>query len=320
MSEYWDAIRQGKSVGLNILNNFDEIQKAKYLKRLGHPGHYTYIYNEPTKKYKVTIDTPSEVYKEQISTTEFYRDKDGIWDKNRVKNVHEPIIRSYLKDIKTSLNPTVTLMTSVDYNRIEEEKQRRSPLAFRKYSDLLSKSSLTTIITPPDENLSTEEKNFALTNDSCHKDTNKISNNQVFNKEFTKETINIFDYLEKSRSGVYSDTFENRKLGRVGQKYGNEKTENNDEYEQIRRRAQDIIEGRKRIIRLDERGEKGRLLGGKVAIEATCILGECRRATPTLYQESEQRDDPTVGNLERKSEPARVVIEKIQIRKIFTFL
>ena len=30
----------------------------------------------------------------------------------------------------------------------------------------------------------------------------------------------IEDYLEKSRSGIYSNTPENRKLGRVGQKYG----------------------------------------------------------------------------------------------------
>jgi len=33
----------------------------------------------------------------------------------------------------------------------------------------------------------------------------------------------IYDEIEKARSGVYSDTTENRKSGKVGQKYGSEK-------------------------------------------------------------------------------------------------
>jgi len=37
------------------------------------------------------------------------------------------------------------------------------------------------------------------------------------------------DFIEKSKSGVYTDTPENRKLGRVGQKFGNEKTEKSEE-------------------------------------------------------------------------------------------
>ena len=73
-------------------------------------------------------------------------------------------------------------------------------------------------------------------------------------------------------------------------------------YEQIRRISSDIIGKQKRIIRLDERGEQGRLDAGRVAIEATCLLGEYRRTTSALYRESEERDDPTIGNLESKEE------------------
>jgi hypothetical protein len=53
---------------------------------------------------------------------------------------------------------------------------------------------------------------------------------------------------------------------------------------------------------LDERGEEGRLYGGQTAIEATCILGEYRKTAPGLYQESESRDDPTIGNLAEREE------------------
>ena len=51
---------------------------------------------------------------------------------------------------------------------------------------------------------------------------------------FEQEIKNRRDFIEKSwnidilkaRSGIYSNTFENRKLGRVGRKYGNKKEEN----------------------------------------------------------------------------------------------
>lgn len=74
------------------------------------------------------------------------------------------------------------------------------------------------------------------------------------------------------------------------------------DYEQIRRTAHDIIEGRKSIIRLDERGEKGCLSADKTAVESTCYLGESRRTTPALYEESEMKEDPAIGNLEAKEE------------------
>lgn len=35
----------------------------------------------------------------------------------------------------------------------------------------------------------------------------------------------VLDRIEKARSGVYADTAENRKLGRVGQQYGGKKSE-----------------------------------------------------------------------------------------------
>jgi predicted nucleic acid-binding protein len=92
---------------------------------------------------------------------------------------------------------------------------------------------------------------------------------------------------------------------RIQQNYNDNQsiyTTTNKMYEHIRRISSDIRAGRKRIIRLDERGEKGRIFAGQTAIEATCILGEYRQSNPELYRESEQREDPTVGNLESKEE------------------
>jgi len=66
-------------------------------------------------------------------------------------------------------------------------------------------------------------------------------------------------------------------------------TTNSNEYERIRRTAEDIIEGRKRIVRLDERGEQGRLLAGKTTVESSCIMGECKRANPSLFRDSKQK-------------------------------
>lgn len=41
---------------------------------------------------------------------------------------------------------------------------------------------------------------------------------------------NINESFEKARSGIYADTSENRKLGRVGMKYGEKKKEEQDSY------------------------------------------------------------------------------------------
>ena len=48
-------------------------------------------------------------------------------------------------------------MTSVDYSRLEQTKKRSSPLTFNSYSELLTKSSITTIMSCSGKNLSTEE-------------------------------------------------------------------------------------------------------------------------------------------------------------------
>lgn len=50
----------------------------------------------------------------------------------------------------------------------------------------------------------------------------------------------IEDYLEKARSGIYSNTPENRKLGRVGQKYGEKREETSIE-QKIVKIEEDII-------------------------------------------------------------------------------
>jgi len=66
-------------------------------------------------------------------------------------------------------------------------------------------------------------------------------------------------------------------------------TTNYNEYERIRRTTEDIIEGRKRIVRLDEQGEKGRILAGKTTVESSCILGECKRTNPSLFRDAKQK-------------------------------
>lgn len=53
------------------------------------------------------------------------------------------------------------------------------------------------------------------------------------------------DLFEKSRSGTYADTSENRKLGRVGQKYGEVKRSESGEYRR----------GKKLLVELPNKGE-----------------------------------------------------------------
>ena len=117
MSEFWDALEKGKHqreiIGSNIIPEESELEKAKkFLRRLGSPGHYEYIYKE--KKGKQVKSSVSEShYKNGVSTESLYKNVvDGkvVWDKDRVKDVHTPIIESYLSKAKISENPTVYLM------------------------------------------------------------------------------------------------------------------------------------------------------------------------------------------------------------------
>ena len=71
--------------------------------------------------------------------------------------------------------------------------------------------------------------------------------NQV--QELRKAEADLFgsieqhcELLRKARSGVYKNTPENRKLGRVGQKYGNKKKEQEEENESIQK-AKNILKG-----------------------------------------------------------------------------
>ena len=90
-----------------------------------------------------------------------------------------------------------------------------------------------------------------------------ISENQ---RDFLLENV-----LEKAKSGIYKPTNENKKLGRVGQKYGNKKEVS--KYQKIKDYAERIIKGEQVLKRLSPEEEQGRLLGGSRNVEATIILG-----------------------------------------------
>jgi len=131
------------------------------------------------------------------------------------------------------------------------------------------------------------------------------------------ETVSIFDWLEKSKKTILvsgsSKVKSHYRTIEVSDKIDEQKNKTkNNKYEQIRRISSDIIEGRKSIIRLDERGEEGRIYAGGTAIEATCILGEYRRAASALYRESEEKRDPTIGNLESKEEQLLTNYAKVE--------
>jgi len=57
----------------------------------------------------------------------------------------------------------------------------------------------------------------------------EINNHYKQRKDFIEKSFDYTcdNFIEKARSGVYKDTPENRKLGRVGQKYGGKKEDNN---------------------------------------------------------------------------------------------
>lgn len=117
MSEFWDALEKGKHqgeiIGSNIIPEESELEKAKkYLRRLGSSGNYSYVYKEKAPK-KVKSSVSESHYKNGVSTESLYKTIEGgkvVWDKERVKNVHTPIIESYLSKAKISENPTVYLM------------------------------------------------------------------------------------------------------------------------------------------------------------------------------------------------------------------
>ena len=50
------------------------------------------------------------------------------------------------------------------------------------------------------------------------------------------------DHIEKARSGVYADTAQNRKLGRVGQQYGGKKSEDDDKTPEWKKNALKILD------------------------------------------------------------------------------
>jgi hypothetical protein len=61
-------------------------------------------------------------------------------------------------------------------------------------------------------------------------------------------------------------------------------TINSIDYEDIERTASEIEQGYKRILRLPESAEKGRILGGRNAIEASLIVGIAEAANRTEFE------------------------------------
>lgn len=116
MSEFFDAIEKGKKIGevlsLNIIPE-DPLEKAKYLTRVGYPGHYTYTYREKSSSRLLKSSVPESAYQEGVSTTDLYMDNINgkvVWDAKRVKDIHDPIISAYTSRAVKSENPTVYLM------------------------------------------------------------------------------------------------------------------------------------------------------------------------------------------------------------------
>lgn len=96
----------------------------------------------------------------------------------------------------------------------------------------------------------------------------------------------IGNILEKAKSGIYKLTEENKKLGRVGQKYGQKKEKN--KYQKIKDYAEQVIRGEKHIERLSPEEEQSRIEGGKINVEATIILGTSKKTESELPQRDKQ--------------------------------
>jgi ADP-ribose pyrophosphatase YjhB (NUDIX family) len=92
--------------------------------------------------------------------------------------------------------------------------------------------------------------------------------------------------IEKAKSGIYKITSENKKLGRVGQKYGDSKKE--DKYKNIKDYAEQVIRGEKHLERLSPEEEQGRIEGGKINVEATLILGRSKETESEFPQREKQ--------------------------------
>ena len=96
--------------------------------------------------------------------------------------------------------------------------------------------------------------------------------NSELKKAILNNLIPLEQIIEKAKSGVYKNTPENRKLGRVGQKYGDKKEEQ-DYLTRVKQYAEQIITGQHSLKRLSPEEEQGRLLGGKRNVEASIIVG-----------------------------------------------
>lgn len=93
--------------------------------------------------------------------------------------------------------------------------------------------------------------------------------------------------IEKAKSGIYKPTNENKKLGRVGQKYGNKKEVS--KYQKIKDYAEQVIRGEKYIKRLSPEEEQGRIRGGRANVEATLLIGTDERASDGSKEAYERR-------------------------------
>ena len=102
-----------------------------------------------------------------------------------------------------------------------------------------------------------------------------IENKQsVLQKAISLGIVSEDILIEKARSGIYLSTPENKKLGRVGQKYGGKQKENEiNSFTKELQYAEQVIKGVDSLKRLSPAEEQGRLLGGRRNVEATIIAG-----------------------------------------------
>lgn len=119
--------------------------------------------------------------------------------------------------------------------------------------------------------------------------------------------------LEKAKSGIYKMTSENKKLGRVGQKYGSKKEVN--KYQKIKDYAEKVIRGEKHIERLSSKEEQGRLLGGRANVEASLLIGRYAISDKSEIDEISKKVDLQEKELEDYAKENNLWIDQKEIEK-----
>lgn len=149
---------------------------------------------------------------------------DLVEDYHQHTNLYKSHISTLTNDIRKGKSGSESLLGRIKDRYSEYFTNYISEISVIK-SEIEEKNSKLSKLLTSDENLEKAVKQYELEeNFSIVKNAYKLG--KVSRDVLEKAIIETGDLLEKAKVGIYQNTYQNRKLGRVGQKYGEEKKQN----------------------------------------------------------------------------------------------